>query len=137
MTETDRVSLSRRVLAKSFAKPTRTVDAESLALGLLGALDDEGKELLSDEELGQPLSLIMFNQVLRPALKELLPDSWSTSMEAISETEESGKPGLPTAPVSVVRLEEDMKSLKNKLEQQKKLIDGLNKKLRDMRGPNR
>jgi hypothetical protein len=129
-TETDRARLSRRILAKSFAQPARAVKVESLALGLLGALDGEGKALLSEEELNQSLSLIMFSQVLRPALQQLLPASWMKAIEVVSETEESKQPGLPTAPVSIARLESDMKSLKVTVDGQNKLIAELTKKLK-------
>lgn len=129
MTDADRAGLSRRILAKSFAQPARAVKADTLALGLLGALDEEGKAVLSEEELHQSVSLIMFSQVLRPALQDLLPVSWMKAIEAVSETEESKRPGLLTPPVSMGGIESDMKSLKTTVAGQAKLIAELKKKL--------
>jgi hypothetical protein len=119
---------ARELLEGAFADRTRAIDAETLALAMLGARDEQGKLYVRPEEMADPTAFLFASQFLRPVLEAALPQSWSGLLGAAS------KPGaLEPADVSVTaelrKLKKTVTALEKDLKTHKTTIDELRKRL--------
>ena len=67
----------------SRANKDRLIDAQTLALGVLGAVDTAGVPM-SPEESGHPLELLLLNQIAAPLLANVLPDEVSRLLDTMT-----------------------------------------------------
>jgi hypothetical protein len=61
----------------------RAIDAQTLALGVLGAVDATGGPM-SQLEFDHPLEFLLFNQVAAPLLENVLPDEVSRLLDTMT-----------------------------------------------------
>lgn len=124
-----------RLLENAFANPEREVSMETVVLGLLGAQDANGKPFAAPEELGNPASFLLANQLLRPEIQKMLPESWSSALALISKI----GVGAITDPTKnepsryekeVAELKQMVERLEEKTTKQQKIITELQKRVK-------
>jgi hypothetical protein len=64
-------------LERAFARVDQPADIERIVLALMGAMDEQGKPFATPEEVADPATYLLANQILRPAIEAALPESWS------------------------------------------------------------
>lgn len=111
------------ILQQALANPGRTVNAATLMLGAMGAVDREGQPLASDFELAHPADFLLANQVVAPALGALLP-----SLGPLAGL--FGGPAAPAAETNVKDLSSEISTLKETVAQQQRELDRLKKSRR-------
>jgi hypothetical protein len=81
-----RAQLLAGLANQAWDKPAGTVTPYTLLLDALGAVDFEGKPLLSALERNNPVEAVLFDQILAPLLRNFLPSIGAVSAEASAAT---------------------------------------------------
>jgi hypothetical protein len=63
-----------RLVLSAVANRGRLIDAQTLFLGAMETMDEQGRPLLSDAELRNPLQYLLFNQIARPVVERARPE---------------------------------------------------------------
>jgi len=66
------------------ANKARAIDAQTLALGVLGAVDAAGGPTMSQLEFDHPLEFLLLNQVAAPLFENVLPDEVSQLLDTMT-----------------------------------------------------
>ena len=69
---------------QSFANKDRAIDAQTLALGVLGASEPAGRPFMSPLEMEHPFEFLLLNQVAAPLLENVLPEDVSRLLDAVT-----------------------------------------------------
>jgi hypothetical protein len=111
------------MVLRAFMQPGRPVNAATFMLAAMGARDETGQPLASDDELANPADFLLAHQVIAPALRAALPPELQTrgglsgQIDAFRAGEASGLAG-------------EIEELKRKVSEQQAQIDQLTKRRR-------
>jgi len=119
-----------QVVLNAFSKRDRQADAETLLLALMGAVDDKGQPLVSEEELDNPLQFLMANQVLRPLVDMQLPKEtpgrlgaiWQTLRDTVSNAGRSRASQDRETQTQLAELQETIKRQQEQLDELKERL---------------
>jgi hypothetical protein len=109
----------------------RSIDAQTLLLGALGARNVAGSPYMFPHEMRNPLQFLVLNQVAAPLLANMLPDEVSRLLDLAAASEI--RPGREAAPVTadeLADLRRMVEELQTTVRQQQTTIDDLRRRRR-------
>jgi hypothetical protein len=121
---------ARDFLSGAFAERTREIDAETLALAMLGARDESGNLFVRPEELADPSAFLFASQVLRPAVEAALPESWTGLLGAASKPANVDTTNAALT-AEFRKLKKTVTALEKDLKTHRSTIDSLKRKLEE------
>jgi hypothetical protein len=62
-----------RLVLSALANRGRAIDAQTLFMGVMEAMDESGQPIMSEAELRHPLQYLLLNQLVRPLIEGAIP----------------------------------------------------------------
>jgi hypothetical protein len=112
----------------TWATSSERADAHSMLLGALGALDDAGKPLVSDEALRNPEQFLIANNLARPLLDLLIPEELANRLRPLG-AEGFAKGAETPAEAEAAGMRSELDELRKTVAEQQARIDELRKRL--------
>ncbi len=106
----------------------RTVNPQRLMLGTLGVKDEQGAAMMRDLELKNPAASLLLNQLVRPLLKDFLPEQ---------ATHIVGTPQPGEAPAATPGRDEEINKLQKQLDELGRTLKEQQKTIEELKGRRR
>ena len=115
-----------RIVLRAAARPAGSADPQMLFLGAMGVNDASGAPLMSDEELRDPSSFMVMNQVVAPLAKSVIPPGLTGPFATAASDLAAAAAAMPADRDETIRgLEAEVAELQRTLTTQQAKLDEL------------